>query len=70
MLRHEYPLKLVLDKLELPKSTYYRDAGGRNPRINRWQTCAPWCMKYSPALPTAWGIARSPWHSEPKGDWL
>lgn len=26
----------MLDKLELPKSTYYRYAGGKNPKPDRW----------------------------------
>lgn len=31
----------MLDKLELPKSTYYRYAGGRSPRADRWADVRP-----------------------------
>lgn len=31
----------MLDKLELPKSTYYRYAGGKNPRADRWAFVRP-----------------------------
>ena len=31
----------MLDKLGLPKSTYYRYAGGRNPRVDRWADVRP-----------------------------
>lgn len=31
----------MLDKLGLPKSTYYRYAGGRNPRPDRWADVRP-----------------------------
>lgn len=31
----------MLDKLELPKSTYYRYAGGRNPKPDRWADVRP-----------------------------
>lgn len=40
-LRRDYPLKLVLDKLELPKSTYYRYAAGRSPVRDRWSDVRP-----------------------------
>ncbi len=31
----------MLDKLNLPKTTYYRYAGGRNPRADRWAEVRP-----------------------------
>ena len=31
----------MLDKLGLPKSTYYRYAGGRNPKQDRWADVRP-----------------------------
>ena len=31
----------MLDKLELPKSTYYRYAGGKNPKPDRWVEVRP-----------------------------
>ena len=31
----------MLDKLELPRSTYYRYAGGRNPKPDRWSEVRP-----------------------------
>ena len=31
----------MLDKLELPKSTYYRYAGGRRPKPDRWADARP-----------------------------
>ncbi len=31
----------MLDKLELPKSTYYRYAGGRSPKADRWSDVRP-----------------------------
>lgn len=31
----------MLDKLGLPKSTYYRYAGGRSPRADRWADVRP-----------------------------
>ena len=31
----------MLDKLELPKSTYYRYAGGRNPKGDKWADVRP-----------------------------
>ena len=31
----------MLDKLGLPKSTYYRYSGDRNPRTDRWADVRP-----------------------------
>lgn len=31
----------MLDKLELPRSTYYRYAGGKNPKIDKWVDVRP-----------------------------
>lgn len=31
----------MLDKLELPKATYYRYAGGKNPKADRWAAVRP-----------------------------
>lgn len=40
-LSRDHLLRLVLDKLGLPRSTYYRYAGGRNPKADRWADVRP-----------------------------
>ena len=40
-LRRDYPLDLVLGRLGLARSTYYRYAGGKNPRADRYADVRP-----------------------------
>ena len=40
-LRRDYPLGLVLGRLGLARSTYYRYAGGKNPRPDRYADVRP-----------------------------
>lgn len=45
----------MLDKLELPKSTYYRYAGGRNPKPDRWSDVRPLLREIFSRTPNGMG---------------
>lgn len=54
-LRREFPLGLVLDKLRLPKSTFYRYAGGKNPKSDRWADIRPLICEIFSRTPNGMG---------------
>lgn len=45
----------MLDKLELPKSTYYRYAGGRSPKPDRWADVRPLVREIFSRTPNGMG---------------
>ena len=45
----------MLDKLGLPKSTYYRYAGGRNPKADRWADVRPLVREIFSRTPNGMG---------------
>lgn len=45
----------MLDKLGLPRSTYYRYAGGRNPRADRWADVRPLVREVFSRTPNGMG---------------
>lgn len=45
----------MLDKLELPKSTYYRYAGGKNPKDDRWVSVRPFVREAFSRTPNGLG---------------
>ena len=46
---------LVLDKLGLPKSTYYHYAGGKNPKADRWADVRPLLREAFSRVPNGMG---------------
>lgn len=45
----------MLDKLKLPKSTYERYAGGKNPKIDRWESVRPLIREVFARTPNGMG---------------